>query len=353
MSYAQQNSGTPRIYLIQYLRAVSALMVVFHHARNPWDWTVNPFSSIDVGQAGVDLFFVISGFIMVHVERSARPDEFMIRRIIRVVPLYWMATTLAIVKDAAAGHAYTPSEALMSYMFLPFRNAGENMGFFPILVPGWTLNYEMAFYLVFALALALRGVGVWLIPFGLLLFGLFAIAFNLAGETIKAFYFDPIVLEFLAGALLAIIYRHLSGRWTLALAAALPVGIALLFLLPAEWPRALGWGLPATLIVFGALYVERNIGELRWKPLLMLGNASYSIYLTHTLFMGAIARVVSKVLGYGLLGFSTFMAATVGASIVVGCLVYLYVETPVIWWLKGGSSGKLQPAANPRSRRKF
>jgi exopolysaccharide production protein ExoZ len=339
--------------LIQYLRALAAIMVVLYYARNSWEWTADPLSPFNMAQAGIDLFFVISGFIMVHALRDARPGEFVIRRIIRIVPLYWMATALAILKDTAAGHAFTPAEVLMSLLFLPFRHGGENMGFSPILASGWTLNYEIAFYLVFAMALGLRGIGAWLIPMSMLAFGAAAIAFALAGETIKAFYFDPIVLEFAAGVMLALLYRHAGHRWTAVFVTALPFGIALFFLLPAEWPRLLRWGMPMTLIVLGAVCLERHLGQLRFKPLLLLGNASYSICLTHTLFIGALAHVAAMAFGYELLGFSIFMAATVGVSIVVGCLVHLYVETPVIWWLKGGVGAELQPSANPRSRRKI
>jgi exopolysaccharide production protein ExoZ len=354
MAYLQYKSdGTARIYLIQYLRALATIMVVFYNARNSWELSVDPLSPFNMAQAGIDLFFVISGFIMVHVMGDAKPDEFVIRRIIRVVPLYWMATALAILKDAAAGSTYRPAEVLMSLLFLPFPHGGESMGFFPIVASGWTLNYEMAFYLVFAMALGLRGIGAWLIPMSMLAFGAAAIGVALAGETIKAFYFDPIVLEFVAGAMLALLYRYAGSRWTAVFVAALPVGVALFFLLPGEWPRLLRWGMPMTLILLGTVYLERHVGQLRLRPLLLLGNASYAICLSHALFIGALAHVAATAFGHNLPGFFVFMAAAVGASIVVGCMVHLYVETPVIWWLKGGAGGELQPSANQRSRRKI
>lgn len=327
-------------------------MVVFDSARNPWQWTHNPFSSIDIGQAGIDLLFVISGFLMIHAEGNARPEEFLIRRIIRVVPLYWMATALAFVRDAAAGHAHGPAELLMSLLFLPFRNAGEDMSFFPILSSGWTLNYAVAFYLLFALLLALRGIGAWLLPMAMLLFGLTALAFNFAGETMRAFYFDPIVLDFAAGALLAWLYRRMGERRSLALAAALPLGIALLLLVPADQPRLLHFGLPAATIMLGALCLERHGGQLRIKPLTLLGDASYAIFLVHVLLIGLFAPMAASVFGYGLIGFSTFIAANVGISIFVGCFVHLYIETPIIWWLSGGGVVP-HPVADQRSRKKI
>ena len=81
-----------QIISLQYLRAVAALLVVFHHVRNPGNGLFNPISHWNFGQAGVDMFFLISGYIMYAVARQERPVRFLQRRIVRIVPLYWIAT---------------------------------------------------------------------------------------------------------------------------------------------------------------------------------------------------------------------------------------------------------------------
>jgi peptidoglycan/LPS O-acetylase OafA/YrhL len=116
------------------------------------------------GAAGVDLFFVISGFVMVYSSMNLIGDRkgwlvFSQRRVIRIVPMYWLATTIKLVLMVLAGefvlHArFSSLDTVMSYLFLPTRNSDGNL--FPLLGVGWTLNFEMLFYLLFAAALFLR-----------------------------------------------------------------------------------------------------------------------------------------------------------------------------------------------------
>jgi exopolysaccharide production protein ExoZ len=124
---------------IQILRAAAALGVLLDHAGRWLD--VAPI--VDIGAAGVDLFFVISGFIMVYTSerlfgQTGAPQRFLARRIIRIVPLYWTLTAFA----ALVLFGFGPN-TLGSYLFIPTHRG-------PILTVGWTLNYEMMFYSLFA-----------------------------------------------------------------------------------------------------------------------------------------------------------------------------------------------------------
>ena len=139
---------------IQHLRAIAALSVALFHACQ---WSQIDFG---IGAAGVDLFFVISGFVMwtVTAGREAAPLTFLRRRVIRVAPLYWIVT-LALVAGALVFPQRFPEvepradHILLSLAFIQHMNpAGQP---FPILAPGWTLNYEAVFYLVFASTLIL------------------------------------------------------------------------------------------------------------------------------------------------------------------------------------------------------
>src|SRR4029079_17250141 len=139
---------------IQMLRAVAAMaVVVMHIGIELRYWGKATISWTDVGNAGVDLFFVISGFIMVFIswERFGRRDapvDFFVRRLIRIVPLYWLVPTGYILAGS-----FPASRIITSYLFVP--DFGADAAPLPVVLQGWTLNFEMFFYLVLALALLL------------------------------------------------------------------------------------------------------------------------------------------------------------------------------------------------------
>src|SRR5262245_17640204 len=139
---------------IQILRAVAALAVVVMHIGTELRyWGKATISWTDVGNAGVDLFFVISGFIMVFIawnrfgHRDA-PVDFFARRLIRIVPLYWLVTTGYVLAGS-----FPTRRIVTSYLFVP--DFSTNAAPLPVVLQGWTLNFEMFFYLVLAVALLL------------------------------------------------------------------------------------------------------------------------------------------------------------------------------------------------------
>ncbi|TPO11473.1 acyltransferase [Mesorhizobium sp. B1-1-5] len=313
------------IHSVQYLRGLAACAVVCFHVSEQFG---GPF---DVGAAGVDIFFVISGFIMwvTTAGRPADPWRFMGRRITRIVPLYWIVTLLTaagilIKPQFFYGHFFSVPNFVGSLFFLPILQ--EN-ALHPIVIQGWTLCYEMMFYLVFTLVLFLGER--W--RFGVLVGALVAIValhFVFAAGYARAFT-DPIVLEFAAGVVV--------GRfWLQGYRLPLAVGLAMAgagFLLLAASPlfdagmaRALRWGLPAALIVAGAVFAER---ARPFKPAALptfLGDASYSIYLWHVV-VGVLATGV--ILRTGLpaaLQPATILVATLALS----AMLYLIVEKPLI-----------------------
>lgn len=279
--------------LIQVLRALAAVMVAAGHAQfevaglaartglafTPAAWLPWP--------AGVDVFFVISGFIIVHAAAPlhGRADArwtFLAHRIARVVPLYWLATTfvlaLAWARPGLLGTgAEGPGYLAASYLFWPMARADGAVQ--PLYSLGWTLNYEMAFYVLFALVLPLGRraavLGVLALLAGLVVIGRVLGPLPVA----PAFWSDPIVLEFACGAGLALARQEglrLPGPARLALAVA---GLALLSLAgeaPAL-PRCLAWGGPAAFLVAAAALGPA--GEAgRWiNPAIALGDASYAL----------------------------------------------------------------------------
>ncbi|MBB2698729.1 UNVERIFIED_ORG: peptidoglycan/LPS O-acetylase OafA/YrhL [Rhizobium esperanzae] len=295
---------------LQYLRAIAALMVVYFHAILQLA-KVNP--AIDAtaflyGETGVDIFFVLSGFVMwlTTSGRAMRPIDFARRRIRRIVPLYWLATLFSAVVALAApsllkSTVFDLPHLIASLFFLPWANAADPGTITPVVVPGWTLNYEMFFYLVFALLLPLQETRR--IPAMFAVFAVILIACRLLPETTATrFYGEPIMLEFLAGVVLGWLCGQkalLPNRWAWAV---LATGFAFLLVneaLMQPESRFYAWGIPAVFIVFGAVSIDfSRLPVLGW--LNYLGDCSYAIYITHA-FTLAFLRVVADRLPIGIL----------------------------------------------------
>ena len=309
---------------IQYLRGIAALAVVASHT------TPAAFA----GQAGVDIFFVISGFITWSItERPTAPGRFLWRRFVRVAPLYWIATTLMALHQGAGIEA-----AAKSFLFVPYFGEGGNI--WPVLVPGWTLNYEMFFYGLIGLTLLWpRRTGGALLA-GLMLL-LAASHPAVAGDdALLMTYTNPLMLEFLAGIGLAELWsrRVLPGPWVAG--AMMALGAAALFLPLMQDPRDTGrflfWGLPSLMIVGGAVSLEARGHVRRFVPLMLLGDASFSIYLCHPFILKTVMTLLQD------------QPAVVRSSAVmlvaaaVGVVVFRYLERPMTVRLNAMQPGLLR-----------
>jgi len=349
MDCAQSKPKTPakNYHCVQALRAVAAGMVVLHHSITAWlDWVVRRPGAHQWGNgaAGVDIFFAISGFVMAIslpglAGKSNKAGVFLWRRFTRIVPLYWGATTLKLVllKLRPAGGAgapvLTPWRIAASYLFIPARNWKGEM--FPVMDAGWTLNYEVFFYLLFAAALALN-----ISPLAFLTPCLTAVA--LLGMARPASWPDatslasPLVIEFLYGVILAhlAMRRKLPGNFSAAIL--LVGGFLTLLIMPqtsAEW-RFIPWGVPAAAIVAGAVALEGKLGSLMPKWLLEAGDASYALYLVHTLLLPLIGSVVGRFHLKGPVGLAAVITLGMGISLPAAVLVHRLVEKPLIALLK-------------------
>ena len=310
-----------KIYVIQYLRGLAALAVVYHHAD------IGSRYRSEFAQSGVDVFFVISGFIMwvVTVAEPKRPAQFLRDRIIRIAPLYWFCT-LAMVVAAILQPKLFPRLVLDSWhtiaslFFLPTRSP-SNGEMWPVLVQGWSLNYEMFFYLVFAIALNFDVKHRLAIVCGVLVsLALLGMSIHTQNPIILT-YTDPMLLEFLGGVVLGVLWertllpRPLVGGLMVALGM-----ICIVSIVPAiDAPRVVAWGGPALLIVGGVLSLSAFVP--RFGVPTALGDASYSIYLTHTFVVSALAKVMPA-------GSSLIFTALLGSS-AVGLFVHWLLERPV------------------------
>lgn len=347
MTTASPTEPKGTLYGIQYLRAFAALAVVFFHAAERSGF------AFAIGAAGVDVFFVISGFIMwVIVERRpVSPGRFLKERLRRIAPVYWLATTVMIAGGVAGlfpNLVLTASHVMASFFFVPMRSPSSGE-IWPVLVQGWTLTYEMFFYAVFAACLFLparRRLAVVALVF------LCAVALGFAVESENALfvtYTRPIILEFVAGMLI--------GRlWLAGKVPGRPQALALVFASLAGFAAIAALKLPfdewtcgplAIALVYGTASLDRG-GDI---PLLkfpaLLGAASYSIYLWHTFAISVAAKVGAS------LGLSPPIAFVVSActGIAVGLCAYVLVERPL---LKGRNIPltRWRPCSSPGAQRR-
>ena len=289
--------------------------------------------------AGVDLFFVISGFVMVHASRDlfGSPDgamRFLVRRIARIVPLYWLTTTLFLLIGIAMpaalnSEAPTFAQIIASYLFWPMIRADGLVQ--PVYGLGWTLNYEMFFYALLALCMGFgRSVAVVAVSVALL-------ALAAAGPMLRpqgtplAFWSDAIVLEFVIGAWIAV--AHGAG-WRLPArigVAFIVAGVAMLAAdLSGALPRVVAWGVPAALLFVGVVLAEREAAE-GWfaGKLAAIGDASYALYLIHPFVIRPVGKLWTAAGFEGLLPAWVFIAVAVALAIGAAMLVYRWIERPM------------------------
>ncbi|WP_085317533.1 acyltransferase family protein [Derxia lacustris] len=370
---------------VQILRFAAALAVVIHHAIEEclplFGAAAPPVWLTLLGAAGVDVFFAISGFIMVHTgwAQFGAPGaggRFLLRRALRVYPLYWLVTG-AILLLHASGLAFRSIDAngwnlAASFSLLPLGN--------PVLGVAWTLVFEIYFYCVFALWIGLGNRRAAMAGIGISLLTVFAIARAIGGAAGVAPWSvlaSPMPLEFAFGMAVALLWRvapaaepgvsapdapaagMFTGRparsWlllpalaALALAAAMLPADGTAGLLPGA--RVWGWGLPAALALWAGLAIAPRRRPLG-RALVALGDASYALYLSHPFVMIAAAVAVKRAgsgAGRPALAWAA-VAVLAAASVALGWVVHRAVERRLARWLKPRATG-LPPAPRASGR---
>jgi exopolysaccharide production protein ExoZ len=338
-----------KLFHLQALRGLAASLVVFAHSADiltqhgqiPESYAGRLAIS---GYFGVATFFIISGFIIYTTSTESFGDRrataaFAIKRVIRIFPVYWLAIIIFL---AVTSHRneFGPIDILYSLLLIPHViPAAGNMH--PLVGQGWTLQYEMLFYLIFAVGLSLtRRTGTLLVVATL-------IALVCAGEaimplsdmteplTIAQYWTRPILLLFAVGMGLGVLEERLPRSFTIPRPFLLMLGVLCLWyaytlggpLTDSEmiqFPTVLFVWLLCTVWVFAALFGESKQGWTEWLAE-QFGDASYSVYLFHTTIIAGLAHLKVQAISPVL-----FVVAALIASNAFGLAMYRLVERPIL-----------------------
>jgi len=336
------------LFNVQVLRGIAATLVVWVHTQELITGDVLPHWLRSFGYGGVDLFFVISGFIMVRTTqyKDIRPLAFFRKRIFRVAPLYYCATFLVVAMSIAMPELMKSTQpefgqTLKSLLFVPFEKTPGRV--YPVYYLGWTLNYEMFFYALFGISLFFPQRARQAAIVGAIVFLSVAGSFidNVSDHGVAAyFYTRPILLDFVLGVLVAS-YFHAPSRllnpqlsWICICAGTTWFvfgGEVFSFGNAASAPPTdtfLRFGIPAALIMAGAVGLEKSGTRLGNSLMRASGDASYSLYLSHYFFVGAVIAIAARFeLTFG--ERAVLAAFTMTAAIGIGFAVYYLIERPL------------------------
>lgn len=336
------DSSRQKLVGVQILRGIAATAVAWHHLLeissylkygwHPPDWLIR------LGAAGVDVFFVISGFIMVFVNFApgrdcSTPGLFLLKRAVRIYPFYWCCCLLMLglklvgfYRSVNTGSAFV----LNSLLLLPLHKTY-------LIGVAWTLVYELYFYLLFALTLPLRSVKLSVLGTAALILVVYALAPFAPLESLRIFLGSPIVFEFCFGMLLGwyVTRREAAPHATSALVVGMGALIVATLLIPAPntnglvgMQRVLGWGLPAVLCVWSAVHWAPAASRLT-RSAILVGDASYAIYLTHVFVMVVYAKLLRS--SPALASASQWPLTSLGllVALLLGVTAHLIVEKRV------------------------
>jgi peptidoglycan/LPS O-acetylase OafA/YrhL len=338
-------STSSKIETLQVIRGLASIAVMLAHGSSMIDEKLD-YQFLNklpiLGAAGVDFFFVLSGFIIYYTSSSGKYNisSFLKKRFIRIYPIYWLVTLILIIQffvspNPEKAHKGELDVILMSFTLFPYENY--------ILGVAWTLTYEVMFYLMFALTF-FKNPKIFIYAFFswmTLIFLAYAFDFKSDIFAINALV-KPIILEFMLGCLVAYCYKKYAEIkpfkyffW---------LGLILLMILATtsfqlrtagleqyndDMFRVGFFGVPAAILIFGVLYIPAVIPKL----FVLFGDASYSLYLLH----GSVLSVLLKIIL--MLNFATMFGNPAGAiflfavTLFVSCLFYSLVEKNLLVFL--------------------
>ena len=325
---------------VQVLRAIAAILVVVHHQAilEPRYGLGQPLLTGFIGAFGVDIFFVISGFMMFYVGANKPPGlelatRFVVARLTRVAPLYWFYTLLLAGLVFLLPGAFTTPDHISvertakSLLFWPQNGA------LPLIHQGWTLSYEMLFYILFSLSLFLDKRRILILIVAMLCLVLSGTLLHTEQDKALAVATSPLLIEFILGMLIAKLFvSTFIIPYCVALIGGI-AGFAILFIISsachydsAFFERFLMWGLPTAAVVLAVTQMERSRAfAVPW--LTAIGDASYSLYLTHMFVLPCVGKLWTK---YGVSSGIVFFGVALTACLLAALASYRWIEVPLI-----------------------
>jgi exopolysaccharide production protein ExoZ len=331
---------------IQAVRAAAVYLVVIRHLIDSWNnYTGAHFAyPIDLPGGFSDLFFVVSGFVLAESVRG-RPipaSTFLIRRLMRIVPLYWLVTIVVFISTLFGFRTFgliSPGFPLLvrSLLFLPTFDGGTVLA--PVLFVGWTLNFQVLLYILFSISLMLKRIIAPEISLLLLILTILCLPYLLyipeltyyASEVLLAFYFGALVSAVFDGkSQLQEIHSAKFFGGCLVIGSSLLTGLAIFLRAPLIAHLHLLNGSAAALIIFGASGLERKGHYVSDSRVLAQGVASYSIFLYHPLVLQLTGKaMIVSGLNATVLGTLVGYVLTIVAVGVTGSFAYKLVEQPM------------------------
>jgi peptidoglycan/LPS O-acetylase OafA/YrhL len=345
-------SPSSKLSSLEAVRAVAALLVVLMHATHlmrvpQFSGHVGLGGIFDFGYVGVDVFFVLSGFIITYVHHAelgagaGHWRDFLWKRFVRVFPIYWLVLALSVLPSLLARLAGGRRPLLdIGLDAVPGTVLLWLGGGLPEYVGvAWSLQFEVLFYLSFCAMLLHVG-------FGLALYAAWAAlsvsqAFGGLPGPMPLSMSDPVCLEFLMGVLAGLLARRVSlpllrGQG-LMVAAALVAAILYERLGP-QGAHAFGGrvalGLAAAALILTLVAWERRRPVRVPRPLAALGATSYSLYLSHCLLINIALAALVKVGLYRVLPEAVLFLVAMAVAVLGGWALGRWVELPVVAWLR-------------------
>ena len=339
------NDGKQKLASLQILRGLAAVWVVVYHleflAAQYYHVSLG-ISLVHAGQLGVHLFFVLSGFIIfwIHGQDAGNASDirsYYLKRVTRIYPLLIVLNVVKLAYMAVSGYGVRQDKFDLSSMLGSFLLLPTTANY--LIDVTWSLTYEIWFYLGFGILLLLGRSALYRLGIG---YGLLIMALNLPGvpqlEGLAHFIFDPRIMEFILGCVIAFSLRRQAGEKTITSFSCLifgMTGIAIGLFMGLDETLSplcscLYWGIAFGGLLFGCLLLERTLDFSKLRLGILLGDASYSIYLAHSLTLNALAILFQKLLpsasGTALW---LILAACGVAGLVSGVACYFWIERPL------------------------
>lgn len=353
---------------VQILRGFAAIAVVLYHLDgDSHEFFNHAFFHFTYGNLGVDFFFALSGFIITYmhlsdIEHRGSIRKFLLKRVVRIYPMYWLTLiiTLLIIAPEYKGSPELVAALDMSTVtgwitmiknFLLFPIHGE---FMPVRI-AWSLIYEMVFYIVFAACIALGWKKSRILFFVWLALVLIYSRDVIDSTTFTEFTFGALIIEFMFGCIAGYLFLKMKRQLTFPIFAsvlATIAGIFIVYFILREFNRfsiysTILLGAASALIILYAATLDR----LRTRPakriLPLLGDASYSIYITHSIYSPFICKTFAEafnVQSWEPLPKNAIIIAVFIITLAIGVIIHLYIEKPV--------TGRLRKALNLKSSSK-